>query len=234
MSHHRVLAVVPARAGSMGLRDKNIRTFCGKPLVAHVKDVIEQVPEITHSVCSTDSAAIAKASGLDWVIRPVHLAGNHIGDVDVLQDAVARAEMMHNTTFDIILMLQPTSPLRRPNHVRDCLNRLRFENFDSVWTVTPIPLAHHPLKSLCVGPDLHMTYSCIGAELVIERQQLKQTYARNGFCYAMTRECLMCQGKTLGRNAGAVICFGDYVSIDTGSDFEYAERLWYLMHNGGA
>ena len=112
-----VLAIVPARGGSKGIPLKNLRKVGGKSLVARVGDVVRDVAYIDRAVVSTDNeeiAVAAEASGIAAPFRrPEAISGDRIGDIDVLADALLQVERIDDIAYDIIVMLQPTSPLRR-------------------------------------------------------------------------------------------------------------------------
>ena len=132
LNSRRILAVVPARGGSKGVRLKNIHPLAGIPLIAHVGRLLKQMPVVDRSVVSTDDDAIvreAERSGLQAPFRrPASLSGDLISDHQVLQHALTTMESMDSTHYDVVLMLQPTSPLRR----------LPKEG-SSAWTATPTP-----------------------------------------------------------------------------------------------
>lgn len=230
ISGKSVLAVVPARGGSKGIRLKNLREVGGRPLVARVGDIVRAVPEVDRAVVSTDSADIArvaKEAGLDAPsMRPADLSGDRIGDFDVLLHALKATELVDRRTYDMVVMLQPTSPLRTPAQVSATIRTLVDGNWDSVWTVSPTDSKSHPLKQLTVGGDGCLGYYDPDGERIIARQQLSPVYHRNGIAYAITRECLLDQGSIKGRRAGALVVEGDHVSIDTEWDIQLVE--WIL------
>ena len=117
----RVLAVVPARSGSKGIPDKNLKSVGGIPLVARVGEVLKALPEVDRAVVSTDSdgiAAVAEAAGIAAPFRrPDAISGDTIGDLDVLTHALQATEASDGTIYDVVLMLQPTSPLRNPGNL---------------------------------------------------------------------------------------------------------------------
>src|SRR5262245_20228825 len=123
-----VLAVVPARGGSKGIPLKNLREVGGRSLVARVGDVIRAVPEIDRAVVSTDHAGIAtaaKAAGIDApFLRPDGISGDWIGDFDVLLHALQATEAVDQRRYDVVVMLQPTSPLRAPEQVSGTIRML--------------------------------------------------------------------------------------------------------------
>ncbi len=229
----RVLAVVPARGGSKGLSLKNLRTVGGVPLVARVGHVLAALPEIDRAVVSTDHeeiARVAEGAGIAAPFRrPDALSGDRVGDVDVLVDAILQTEKADGLRYEIVLMLQPTSPMRRPEHVRACLAMLVAGDWDAVWTVSPTDSKAHPLKQLTVDDGRLGYHDPRGAEIVA-RQQLAPLYHRNGIAYALTRECLVEQRSLTGRDTGALVLDGHFVSIDTEWDIELTEFL--LTRNG--
>ena len=150
----RVLAVVPARGGSKGIPLKNLRHVAGRSLVAHAAGIAAAVDEIDRRVVSTDHEGIAteaEAHGLAAPFRrPEALSGDRVGDWDVLQHALTEMERIDGCIYDIVVMLQPTSPLRTAANVRDTIVKLVDGGHDAVWTVSPTDLKYHPLKQLSV------------------------------------------------------------------------------------
>ena len=230
-----VLAVVPARGGSKGIPLKNLRKVAGRSLIAHVGRVIREVPEIDRAVVSTDHAAIAQEAENVGIaapfVRPDSIAGDFIGDLDVLSHALLATEAIDRRTYDIVVMLQPTSPLRTAGEVFATIRMLVEGGWDSVWTVSPTDTKAHPLKQLTVSDGALDYYDPSGAE-IIARQQMKPVYHRNGVAYAVTRACLLDQRTIKGKRAGALVIEGHHVSIDTEWDLELVEFL--LAHRARA
>lgn len=224
----KVLAVVPARGGSKGVRLKNIRPINGVPLVSLVGRVVSQIDLIDRCVVSTDHpriAEIAKESGLAVpFMRPDDLSGDIVGDWDVLNHALKTTEKLDDTEYDIIVMLQPTCPLRRKEHVVQAINALVRGNYDAVWTVSETDSKHHPMKQLTKKNDLIDYYDPKGAT-IIARQQLTKLYHRNGAAYAITRDCLVNKKSIKGDITGVVEIDDPLVSIDTEMDFLLCEFL---------
>ncbi|NOT09707.1 MAG: acylneuraminate cytidylyltransferase family protein [Gemmatimonadales bacterium] len=217
----RVLAIVPARGGSKGVPRKNIYPIHGKPLIAYTGELLQQLGFIDLAIVSTDDAEIAeaaRAAGLEApFLRPSELSGDTIGDTDVLRHGLAEAERISGSRFDVVLMLQPTCPLRKPAHVTATLGKLVDEGWDSVWTVSTTDLKYHPLKQLVVGPDGRMEYFDPAGSGITARQQLQPLYHRNGACYAFTRDCLMARG-IKGERSAALVIDDPLISIDTLED----------------
>lgn len=225
----RILVVVPARGGSKGIPLKNLQPVAGRPLVAHVGDLVATLPWVDRAVVSTDHLLIRETaieSGLEApFLRPEHLSGDRIGDVDVLRHALTATEADDGSFYDIVVMLQPTSPLRRGEHVTATVAKLIREGVDAVWTVSPTDSKSHPLKQLRVDADGRLDYYDPRGAAIIARQQLETVYHRNGVAYALTRACLLDVGSLKGSSAAAVVIDEPMVSIDTMADMAEVEAV---------
>jgi CMP-N-acetylneuraminic acid synthetase len=157
-------------------------------------------------------------------MRPASISGDLIGDYDVLIHALEETESLDKRQYDVIVMLQPTSPLRTPDQVICAIQMLVDEDWDSVWTVSPTDSKGHPVKQLTVDDGMLEYYELGGAEIVA-RQQLKPVYHRNGIAYVMTRGCLKEQRTVKGARTGALIVEGEHISIDTEWDLALAELM---------
>lgn len=212
-----VLAVIPARGGSKSIKLKNLMKFKKQPLVAHVGQVIRRCPWIDYSVVSTDHKIIAKValrSGVNGLIRrPKKLSGDFVGDNVVLRHAVQTLEKKIQKKFQIILMLQPTSPLRTPTLLRSAVVKMVRDKADSVWTVTQASLKFHPEKALIVKNG-NLQYFSPSGKKILARQQLQTTYIRNGLVYGITRNCLFRQTHLLGKRCSIIISKGHVLNID--------------------
>lgn len=230
----RILAVCPARGGSKGIPLKNLQTFHGVPLVARVGHLVAEIPEIDRAIVSTDHeeiAKVAKESGLDAPFyRPDSLSGDRISDLEVLSHALIETERLDEVHYDIVVMLQPTSPLRRAKHVLDTIQMLIDGDWDAVWTVSETDSKNHPLKQLTVNNDQLDYYDQAGKQ-IIARQQLIPVYHRNGVAYAIRRSCLLDQQSIKGKRTGALVLQENMVSIDTHWDLELAELIYSKRPN---
>ena len=224
----RVLVVVPARGGSKGIPLKNMSTVGDLSLIAIVGKFIQECDFIDDSIVSTDHLEIAKAArnaGLDVpFLRPAEISGDLVSDIDVQTHALLTMEEQGSKPYDIIVMLQPTSPFRKPRHYFDTLELLIEGKFDSVLTVTETDSKAHPLKQLVISDKTLGYYDPRGRE-IIARQQLEPLYQRNGFVYALRRECLLSQKAIIGRNSSAIITSDPFVNIDTFEDLAHARYL---------
>ena len=157
-------------------------------------------------------------------MRPDSLSGDQIADWDVLHHALLTCEEADDRRYDIIVMLQPTSPFRRPTQVTKTITRLIEGEYDAVWTVSETDSKAHPLKQLVFDGDQLKYYDPAGAA-IIARQQLTPVYHRNGVAYAISRECLVAKKSIKGDNTSYVVVDDLLVNIDTELDFTYAEFM---------
>jgi len=228
INNQSILAVCPARGGSKGIPLKNLVPFLGVPLVARVGHLVAKIPLIDRAVVSTDHpeiADVARQSGLDApFVRPPELSGDQVSDAQVLIHALQEMERIDRRSYDIIVMLQPTSPLRRAEHVIQAIEKLVAEQWDAVWTVSETDSKGHPLKQLTIDSESLSYYDPMGKR-IIARQQLTPVYHRNGVMYAMTRRCLMNGQSIMGARTGALVLEDDLISIDTMWDLQLAEFI---------
>jgi CMP-N,N'-diacetyllegionaminic acid synthase len=225
----RILVVCPARGGSKGIPLKNLQPFLGVPLVARVGHLVAEIPGVDRAVVSTDSeeiAVVAKESGLEVPFyRPESLSGDRISDLEVLSHALVEMERLDRVNNDVVVMFQPTSPLRQAEHVMGTINMLIDGDWDAVWTVSETDSKNHPLKQLTVK-DGRLDYYDQAGKQIIARQQLVPVYHRNGVAYAIRRNCLLGQKSIKGERTGALVLEGDLISIDTYWDLELAEYIY--------
>ena len=133
-------------------------------------------------------------------------------------------ERLDTVRYDIVVMLQPTSPLRRPEHVMRAIEMLVNEHWDAVWTLSETDSKSHPLKQLTLTSGKIDYYDPNGSR-IIARQQLTPVYHRNGVAYVMTRRCLLEERSIMGKRTGALLLDEHLVSIDTIWDLKLAEFI---------
>ena len=228
LNNKKIIAIVPARGGSKGVPLKNIQPVLGIPIVARVGHLAKKIPMIDCCVLSTDHPEIKKIGEESGLLapffRPAEISGDSIGDLPVLTHALEEMETRNKCTYDIVVLLPPTSPLRQKKHVEDTIKKLVFEGYDSVWTVSESDSKFHPFKQLKIVDGLLDYYDPEGKN-IISRQQLDTLYYRNGAAYAMTRECLLEQKTLKGKRLGYVLIEEPLVNIDYRWEFQLADFL---------
>jgi CMP-N-acetylneuraminic acid synthetase len=225
MSH--VLAIVPARGGSKGVPGKNVRKLAGRTLLDYAALAARESGVVDRIVLSTDSAEIAdagKRAGLEVpFMRPSSLAQDDTPMLPVIQHAIG-ALAADGWTADVVALLQPTSPLRRPSHVRDAVTMLRDTNADSVVTVVELPRHLSPDYVMRIEDGVLRPFLAEGAR-VTRRQDARPAYARDGTVYVCWRATLEKFGNIYGERCQPLILdAADSLSIDSPADWAEAER----------
>jgi len=227
IKNFRILAVIPARGGSKGVPLKNLRKVNGIPIVEMASKLVSKIKIIDRVIVSTDHKKIAECAikgGADVPFyRPKELSGDKVSDLDVLTHALLEIEKLDNEVYDIVLMLQPTSPMREEKHIIETIKMIISKDYDAVWTVSETDSKSHPLKQLVIKNNNLHYYDNLGKD-IIARQQLNPVYHRNGIAYAIRRDCLLKQKSIKGFKTGALICEGINISIDTEWDFFLVEQ----------
>ena len=224
-----VLAVVPARGGSKSIPRKNLKTVGGVSLVGRAAQVAAALPFVDAALISTDDAEIAaeaKAHGLDApFMRPPELSGDTATSVDMWRHAWLAAEAHYGKRFDLSVLLEPTSPLRRPQDVERSLLALIEAGAPAAATVSPMPAHYTPHKTLKINEKGEIEFYLQDGAKHSLRQGIPAYYHRNGLCYAVTRDHLVDKGCIIDRGAIAVVIDRPVVNIDDMFELELAEWL---------
>jgi len=181
-----ILAIIPARGGSKGLPDKNIKDLCGKPLIGWTIEQSKASKVIDEIFVSTDSLKIsnvAKEYGVNVpILRPEELAKDSSSSMDVVDHVLSYFESK-NTFFDYILLLEPTSPLRKDNDL-DSAIKLAIEN-ESVDGVISLGEVHmeHPMIVKKLNQKGKIESYIENVKKISQRQQTDKAYFPYGVIY---------------------------------------------------
>src|SRR5215813_1841194 len=147
-----ILGIIPARGGSKGVARKNIREVAGRPLIAYTIEAAAGSQELTHFVCSTEDTEIARIAndlGCPVLERPAELAGDATPMKAVIRQVLAAVR----PTPEIVVLLQPTSPLRTSAHIDCAIQMLVHADADSVVSVSRVAGHFHPEWQLKLDHD---------------------------------------------------------------------------------
>lgn len=231
-SESRILGVIPARGGSQGVPGKNIRELCGAPLLAWTVDCARRSRLITDVCLSTDDEEIrgvgTRYGALAPFLRPAELATHRALAIPTIQHAVREMERSRGCRYDVVAMLQPTSPLRTPDDVDAALSRL-LDTPAASGIISVVDVDNwHPMKmKKFVGADgtsgQMVDYQKPPKENP-PRQELPPVYMVNGVIYATRRAVFMEENSFQGRYClGYVMPPERSVNIDAEADFLVAE-----------
>lgn len=219
------LAVIPARSGSKGVKDKNIRSICGKPLLAYSIEAAKKSGLFDMIYVSTDSkkyATIAEEYGGEVpFLRPESLSTDTASSWDVVKQALEAFDK-EGRVFEEIALLQPTSPLRT---AEDIINaHALFTEKEALAVIGVCPMDHSPLWSGTLPEDASMKGFIKPEILKSPRQALPTYYRINGAMYYIRRACLEHLDNLYENKCFAYIMPAERsVDIDTELDFQLAE-----------
>ena len=224
----KILAIIPARSGSIGVKNKNLIKINNLSLVAHAIKCVQKVKIVDHIHVSTDGKKIYKEAEKykqkPLFFRTKKLSGSRVSDIQVIEFVLKKTEKILKIKFDIILLIQPTSPLRISSDINHCIKLLISKKADSVWTLSKSDLKLHPLKQLKISKNRFDYYDKKGKS-IIARQQLGQLYHRNGICYALTRRTALVRKSLKGNFSIPYIINRKISNIDTYDDIFQAVKL---------
>ena len=225
------MIVIPARAGSKGIKNKNIVNVNGKPLIEYTINFAKKLAINMDILVSTDSNKIAKISislGASCpFLRPTSLSTDLSGDMPVIRHALLEYEKFNGKQYEFVIMLQPTSPIRSEKQIYDAIEVIVKNKYDSVISVSSVNDKYHPYKQFELINDLLKPFSNI-ASRVIARQQLSKSYIRNGVVYVFTRSFALRSSSVFSKNSGCTIINEPYVNIDTTDDLAKFENLLHI------
>lgn len=224
-----ILGVIPARGGSKAIPRKNLAVVSGKPLIAYTAEAARASRRLTRLVASTDDqeiAAVARGLGVDVpFLRPLHLAADDTPMIDVLVDLLTTLEQRERYRPEIVVLLQPTSPLRRAEHIDGAIDLLTESGADSVVTVVQVPHNFTPSSLMQLEDDRVTPWQ--NGNVPLRRQDKPRVFARNGPAVVATWARVITEGRTLygADTRGFVMTREDSLDIDDRFDLEVAELL---------
>lgn len=221
---HRVVCVIPARAGSKGIIGKNLKQLGGKPLIGWAIEVARATPEIDRIIVSTDGheiAARARDFGAEVTMRPEELATDGSATSDALRYHT-RQLREEGDDFHYLVLLEPTTPFRKPEDVTACLRLIEDQDLDSVATFAPT--AGSPYWDFTI--DGYRPKKLLEGGM-IQRQKLPATYHLNGAVYVYVADRLPKDsvGLLFGRQGAIVMDRLRSLDIDDHLDLIFAEAI---------
>ena len=220
------IAIIPARSGSKGLKNKNIKLLNGKPLLAYTVEAALQSGLFDCVHVSTDSeqyADIAREFGADVpFLREAELASDTSNTWDALRFVIKEYEEL-GQKFDTVCLLQPTSPLRDATDIKNAYQIFEEKKAESVVSVCETE--HSPLLCNTLKESGSMK-GFIDMKKVGRRQELSTYYRLNGAIYIQTVDLLMQGGDLYGDESYAYVMEKEHsVDIDDEMDFMFAEVM---------
>ena len=223
---NKILVVIPARGGSKGIPRKNIRLLGNKPLIAHTIEMANASNYVDDVVVTTDDNEIkfiAEKFGAETVKRDGKLAEDSIPLDPVIHDATIQKEKLNNEKYDVVITVQPTSPLLKTKTLDLAIETLLSPNDDNEYYDTIISVVDDRHLSWGYNEGNKKYFPLYKERL--NRQYLPKAYKETGSIFATKREFVK-ENSRLGDNIGLIeISKQESIDIDNYEDWWVAERI---------
>ena len=220
------IAIITARSGSKGLKDKNIRELAGKPLIAYSIEVALESGMFAKVFVSTDSekyAEISRKYGADVsFLRSEANSGDKAGSWDTVREVIEEFSK-RGEEFDNVMLLQPTSPLRTKEDIKESFRVFEERQANAVLGV--VEMDHSPLWSNTLPVDGCMDDFTRSEYAGIPRQELPVYYRVNGAIYLLKVSELYVENMFKHKCYAYIMPQERSVDIDTAFDFKLAELM---------
>lgn len=219
------IAIIPARGGSKRLPGKNIKLLADKPLIAWTIDAALESKVFDHVFVSTDSkeiAAVSKEYGAEVpFLRPAELATDNATTNDVVTHLVEWFEKEHDKEVTTIAILQPTSPLRNAQHIKEAMQLMKDKAAKAVVSVCEL---EYPIQ-FCNQLDANGSMNGFIKKSDMKRtQDLEPYYRINGAIYMLSRSHVgLLSGIYTNKTYSYVMSTRSSVDVDTEEDFYFSQ-----------
>ena len=224
-----ILCTICARGGSKGVKNKNIKELNGKPLIAYTIEQAKASGLFEHIVISTDSddiANVAKQYGAEvFFKRSEEMASDTAGKLDVIKDAFERSEKYYNKTFDYLIDLDATAPLRSVEDIINSFKQFKENNNDNL--ITAMPSRRSPYFNLVEQDKDGKVYLSKKLDsAVVRRQDAPKSYDMNASIYIWKRDIILNENSIFLEKTGLYVMPEERsIDIDTEFDFKFVEFL---------
>ncbi|TDP00864.1 cytidylyltransferase domain-containing protein [Flavobacterium sp. 245] len=221
----KILAIIPARGGSKGVPGKNIKLLGDKSLIVHAIDCAKESKMISKIVVTTDSPEIinvVEKENVDIIVRPDNLAK----DDSPVVNAVKHVLDTLKSDYDLLVLLQPTAPLRSAQQLDEIINMFKKDlSLEGVISVVPMDDIH-PARMYQLDENINLI-PYINSGETLRRQDLTPVYYRNGCFYAVTQKAFLEQNTLMPTYKKPYIMDPNWlVNIDNKRDFALATLLY--------
>ena len=230
-----ILGLIPARGGSKGIHNKNIVPLLGRAMLAYSCEAALASRQLSRVIISTDNlsiAEVAKEHGVEVpFMRPDELAQDNTLALPVVQHAVQWLQEKEGYNPDAVMILQPTSPLRRAEHITGAVEVMNHTGADTVVSVVEVPHNFGPDSLMLVDANGSLEPYQVGP-MVLRRQDKTIPYARNGPSVLLVKTTTLIDLNTLyGANTQPYVMDQiDSFDVDTQDDLIIIEALLKLRN----
>ena len=229
----KIIALITARGGSKGIPDKNIKSFCGKPLIAWTIEEALKSKLVNRVIVSTDDEKIAKIArryGAETPFtQPVELARPSSKLEYVLKFAVDWLKENEGYMSDYVAWLLPTNPLRSAEHIDEAIKLAIEKNSDCVIAASELKASHNPYWVFELPLKRNFLTNAKGQtihEMPHRRQLLPTYYTKNDIVFVINSRNLYAEKPTLWGKTQTLYPMSDFYDADINTPEE-----WILMEN---
>ena len=223
---NKTIAIIPARSGSKGVKDKNIRLICGYPLLAYSIAAAKLCDDIDRVIVSTDSeeyAEVAIKYGAEVpFLRPNAISSDTSLDIEYLQFTLQELEHRENYMADNVVLLRPTTPLRDSNDILKAIHILNSNN-NATAVVSVQEALECPYKwvEICEDGYIDSPFNNLEPDDVnLPRQSFQKLYIPDGYVDVLRSSEIINHGKVYGNKAIPWINLHTFLDIDTQEDID--------------
>ena len=225
----KILGLIPARGGSKGVPNKNIKLLGGKPLLEYTSEIALQSKLLSKVVLSSDSEEIMKVGknlGLEVPFkRPIDLAEDKSPTLPVIKHTL-NYFLSKGERFDAVCLLQVTSPFRTVGFLDTAIQKFKKKKTDSLVSVLEVPHEYNPHWTFEINNKGNLKVATGDDKIISRRQDLPKSYHRDGSIYITKSEVILNQKSLYGNSISYIESSKEmYVNIDTLKDWERAEFL---------
>ena len=220
-----ILGIIPARGGSKGIPRKNIKLLAGKPLIHYTITEAKKSKYLSYIVVSTEDVEITnlvEKYGVDVVKRPDELSADDTPTSHVVQHVIKFLQEKENQNFNIIVVLQPTSPLRLVSDIDGAIEMFMKKKCDSVVTVSKVQHPPHWMYTI----ERDVLVPIIKEKNILRRQDAPKIFQLNGAVFVTSKEYLFKNNLIFsGEIRPYIMPIERSVDIDSPLDLKLAELI---------
>ncbi len=233
MAGMKILGTICARGGSKGVKNKNIRELDGKPLIYYTIDTMKRWGKADRIICSTDSPVIAKLAneyGAETpFLRPKDLASDTAPKIPVIKHALQYCEEEEGINYDVVVDLDPTSPIRTTRNIDGALQKFSDTNADVLYSVTVAKKnPYFNMVELDEDGNAHLSKELKGESY--RRQDAPKVYSINGSIYIYNRNYIS-QANSLHCDNEKIYVMDEISSIDIDREIDF-RIIEFLLKSG--
>ena len=224
-----ILAIIPARGGSLGLKNKNMYPLNGRPLLFYTLDAAKKAKLIDRIIVSSDSKKIlnfSKQNLVEVIKRPKKISGSKSTTQEAIIHCLNFLKKNENYIPDIMIILQPTSPLRNSKHINKAIEIfLKDKKATSLVSCVKVPHNFHPMSLMKESNDGYLVNFLKRKKFIYRRQDKDSLFARNGAAIYIVKYEHVSKFLFGGKVINFIMDENTSIDIDSLADIKKAKKI---------